>query len=294
MLLSSPVFILHWQRAIIRTEALTAAEKAIAMALALRINGKSGKAWPSLERLAADACQSASVAARAISKLIKLGYITAQRTGRTSIYRLRHVSSGNSDMPVAATERAKEQCKAFSSPAESDIATSEAVPDVDPMPSPAPALETAQIGAQAVEDHIQDAVEDDAAKVIEALNDQTGTRHPTDRPTATRKLIQKRLDSGITAEDMALVIAYCSVNWSRKEWATAHALFRDSARFESLLQAAQASRPAGRSGPKLRLPITYIEAHKRADEDLEAADARLLFECRTGQRRPPPRQQQAA
>jgi len=304
--LSSPVSILHWQRGIIRSSALTAAEKAVAMALALRINSKSGKAWPSLERLADDACQSVSVAARAISKLIKLGFITAQRTGRTSIYRLRSVASGNSDLPVAATERAKVKNKALSSSTpesecmaatpESALAAPEPEPELETAPeadeaalaaadevpadedAPVPAADTADVPADVV-------AVDEAAQVIKTLNRETGTQHPTDRPTATRKLIQQRLDSGVSVEDMVMVICYCSITWSKKQWATAHALFKDEARFESLHQAALASKAAsGPAAKKLLLPLDYIKANKWADEDIEGADTRLAFEIRTGQR----------
>ena len=88
MTTASPILILDWQRALLSAP-LTAAERMIAVALSLRINSKTGTAWPSLDRLAADTCQSLSVAKRAIRRLRKLGLLIVERVkGRANRYRL--------------------------------------------------------------------------------------------------------------------------------------------------------------------------------------------------------------
>ncbi|MBK1650562.1 helix-turn-helix domain-containing protein, partial [Rhabdochromatium marinum] len=85
----SPVDILQWLRELLACPNLTPAEAKIGHAIALRINSRSSTCWPSLDTLARDAALSVSVAARAVAKLARLGLILIQRTGRSSVYRLR-------------------------------------------------------------------------------------------------------------------------------------------------------------------------------------------------------------
>ena len=85
----SPVSILDWQRLVLKSDALTDAEKACAIALSHFINSRSGLAWPSMATLGAAAGLSEQTARRAVHKLESLGLVKIlERAGRVSRFML--------------------------------------------------------------------------------------------------------------------------------------------------------------------------------------------------------------
>ncbi|MFS8184218.1 helix-turn-helix domain-containing protein [Pseudovibrio denitrificans] len=81
----------NWCVAITKDRNLSANDVRVGIILCEHINARSGRAWPSMETLAAEANASPRTAKRAIKKLSMLGYITITRkTGRgnSNVYEL--------------------------------------------------------------------------------------------------------------------------------------------------------------------------------------------------------------
>ncbi|KZK75385.1 hypothetical protein PsW64_05289 [Pseudovibrio sp. W64] len=81
----------NWCVAITKDRNLSANDVRVGIILCEHINARSGRAWPSMETLAAEANASPRTAKRAIKKLSELGYITIKRKsgrGHSNVYEL--------------------------------------------------------------------------------------------------------------------------------------------------------------------------------------------------------------
>ena len=83
--MKAPGDVLRWLRAVQAEPGLTLAERSVALALALRVNGQTGQCNPSKATLGGDSHTSETVAKRALVKLAALGLIAVESSnGRTS------------------------------------------------------------------------------------------------------------------------------------------------------------------------------------------------------------------
>lgn len=93
--------ILDWQRLVLKSDALTDAEKACAIALSHFINSRSGLAWPSMETLGAAAGRSEQTARRAVHKLQSLGLVQIlERAGHVSRFMLGRGVAAEVETPI--------------------------------------------------------------------------------------------------------------------------------------------------------------------------------------------------
>lgn len=318
---ASPVDILRWQRTVAALHILTDAEQAVADALSRRINSTTGICFPSLKTLAADVGKSVSVAKRCIRKLVRAGLLAVRRTGRGSIYRLlRWVCADPSDRPAATPRSTKETNEApplppkgqkslelevdinpdqppepadlqikDNAPVEPEMAAE--APLSEPVTASEPEIAVETPSAPASDAQQPEITEQDVIQAIIAhFFTTTGTRCDQARH---RKAIIRALKSH-TPDEIKRAATYCATHWSNRAWATPGAVLKPG-RVEEVLAQAEAniepSAAAHRSfdDERTRLPRVYVEQHRRSEEDLRAADDRLVFEIRTGQRAHPNR-----
>lgn len=238
---TSPTDILSWQRTVAHLDLLTAAEKAVAFALSLRISSRTGTAFPSLQTLADDVGQSLSVAKRAIRKLVQAGLVAIRRTGRSSIYRLlRWASADPSDRPAAAPKSTKVSSEVSPQPPGEQRADS---PSEQPPPEPATQTGTTaateahpkpEIAAQA---RTEPAAADPTADIANHFSQSTGIDCTGHRHL---KAIRRALRTH-TPEQIKQAATHCAATWSNRSWATPSAVLKRGRVDEVLAQAKAAA-----------------------------------------------------
>lgn len=136
----SPADLLQWLRALQSRSRLTLAARAVGLALALRVNARTGSCYPSKARLASDTGLSEETIRRAVGALVRADLLRVEFSqGRlANRYRLRHHPGNpiarNGDNPLTS-----EEVESMPTPSPVNPLASEPPRQRGATPSPAPA-----------------------------------------------------------------------------------------------------------------------------------------------------------